>query len=85
MIGFTKALAKEMGPSNIRVNGIAPGIIDTDMNNDLNDKEKKNIINNIPLEKIGKPEYIEKCIEWLINDEYTTGQIISIDGGWGIN
>ena len=43
------------------------------------------IVDHIPLEKIGNPEYIEKCIEWLIEDEYTTGQIISIDGGWGIN
>lgn len=85
IIGFTKALAKEMGPSNIRVNGIAPGIIDTDMNKELNNEEIKQIIDHIPLEKIGKPEYIEKCIEWLIEDEYTTGQIISIDGGWGIN
>lgn len=85
IIGFTKALAKEMGPSNIRVNAIAPGIIDTDMNKDLKDEDIKQIINNIPLEKIGKPEYIEKCVEWLIEDEYTTGQIISIDGGWGIN
>ena len=49
------------------------------------DEDIKQIINNIPLEKIGKPEYIEKCVEWLIEDEYTTGQIISIDGGWGIN
>ena len=85
IIGFTKALAKEMGPSNIRVNGIAPGIIDTDMNKELNDEEIKQIVDHIPLEKIGNPEYIEKCIEWLIEDEYTTGQIISIDGGWGIN
>lgn len=85
IIGFTKALAKEMGPSNIRVNAIAPGIINTDMNSELNSDEIKKIIDDIPLEKIGKPEYIEKCIEWLIEDKYTTGQVISIDGGWGIN
>lgn len=84
IIGFTKALAKEMGPSNIRVNGVAPGIIKTDMNKELDDEEIKQIVDDIPLEKIGKPEYIEKCIEWLIEDEYTTGQVISINGGWVI-
>lgn len=83
--GFTKALAKELGPSNIRVNGIAPGIIDTDMNKHLSDIEIDNLKETIPLEKIGKPEQIAKAVTWLIEDEYTTGQIISIDGGWGIN
>lgn len=83
--GFTKALAKELGPSNIRVNGIAPGIIDTDMNKHLTDTEIDNLKETIPLEKIGKPEQIAKAVAWLIEDEYTTGQIISIDGGWGIN
>lgn len=81
---MTKSLAKEMGPSNIRVNSIAPGIINTEMNKKLSEKEINNIKEEIPLEKIGKAQDIEKCIEWLIEDEYTTGQIISINGGWGI-
>lgn len=81
---ITKSLAKEMGPSNIRVNSIAPGIINTEMNKKLSEKEIENIKEEIPLEKIGKAQDIEKCIEWLIEDEYTTGQIISINGGWGI-
>ena len=79
---MTKALAKELGPSNIRVNSIAPGIIDTDMNKELSQEELKEIKEEIPLEKIGKTIDIEKCIEWLIEDNYTTGQIISINGGW---
>lgn len=82
--GFTKALAKELGPSNIRVNAIAPGIIDTQMNRNLTAEELENIKNEIPLEKIGKPKDIAKCVKWLIEDEYTTGQIISINGGWYI-
>lgn len=82
--GMTKALAKEMGPSNIRVNSIAPGLVDTDMNKDLNKEEMQEIINQIPLGRIAKPEEIVKSIKWLINDEYITGQIISIDGGWNI-
>ena len=82
--GMTKALAKELGPSNIRVNSIAPGLIDTDMNNDLTKEELDNIINETPLCKIGKPEDIAKCIKWLVEDKFTTGQVISINGGWSI-
>lgn len=79
---MTKSLAKELGPSNIRINSIAPGIINTDMNKNLSKEEIEQIKQEIPLEKIGKTTDIEKCIEWLIEDEYTTGQIISINGGW---
>lgn len=82
--GMTKALAKELGPSNIRVNCIAPGIIDTDMNSKLNEQDIENIKEEIPLEKIGKPENITSCVKWLIEDEYTTGQTIQINGGWAV-
>ena len=81
---MTKSLAKELGPSNIRVNSIAPGIIDTDMNKNLTQEDIENIKNEIPLQKIGKTIDISKCVEWLIEDKYTTGQIISINGGWVI-
>ena len=81
--GMTKALAKEIGPSNIRVNSIAPGYIDTDMNKRYSDKEIEQIKEETPLEKIGKPEDIAKCVEWLVEDSFTTGQVISINGGWG--
>ena len=80
--GLTKALAKELGPSNIRVNGIAPGIIDTEMNSNLDEKIKKEIEKEIPLGRIGKPIDIYRCAKWLVEDEYTTGQIISPNGGW---
>lgn len=79
---LTKSLAKELGPSNIRVNSIAPGIIDTEMNNNITKEEKEKIIEEIPLQKIGKSIDITKCIEWLIADEYVTGQVIGINGGW---
>lgn len=82
--GMTKSLAKELGPSNIRVNSIAPGLIDTDMNNDLTSEELENIINETPLCRIGKPEDIAKCVKWLVEDTFTTGQVISINGGWNI-
>ena len=79
---LTKSLAKELGPSNIRVNSIAPGIIDTDMNKEFNKEEIKAIEEEIPLQRIGKVKDIAKCVEWIIEDEYMTGQIISINGGW---
>ena len=81
---MTKSLAKELGPSNIRVNSIAPGIIDTDMNKNLTKEDIENIKEEIPLQKIGKTVDISKCVEWLIDDQYTTGQVISINGGWVI-
>lgn len=81
---MTKSLAKELGPSNIRVNSIAPGIIDTDMNRNYNAEEINDMKKEIPLEKVGKALDVAKCVEWLIDDDYTTGQIISINGGWVI-
>ena len=82
--GMTKALAKELGPSNIRVNAIAPGIVQTNMNNNFSQEELNNIKEEIPLERIGNTQDIAKCVNWLIDDNYTTGQIISINGGWSI-
>ena len=79
---MTKSLAKELGLSNIRVNSIAPGIIDTDMNKNLSQEDIDNIKNEIPLEKIGRTIDISRCVDWLIKDEYTTGQVISVNGGW---
>lgn len=84
MDAMTKSLAKELGPSNIRVNSIAPGAIHTDMNKNLSFGEIEELNNEIPLGRIGKTEDVAKCIKWLIEDEYTTGQIISINGGWVI-
>lgn len=84
IIGLTKSLAKEVGPSNIRVNAIAPGIIDTGMNARFSEDEINSIKEEIPLEKIGKTADVTKCVQWLIDDEYTTGQVISINGGWDI-
>ena len=79
--GITRSLAKELGPSNIRVNSIAPGCINTDMNSYLTDYEIKEIKKETPLGKIGEGIDIARCVEWLIEDEFTTGQVISINGG----
>lgn len=80
--GLTKALAKELGPSNIRVNAIAPGVIDTDMNKNLTKEDVKCLEDETPLGRIGTPLDIAKCVNWLIEDTFTTGQIISPNGGW---
>ena len=82
MDAMTKSLAKELGPSNIRVNSIAPGIIDTDMNKNIDENQLEELLKEIPLERMGQASNIAKCVNWLIEDEYTTGQIISINGGW---
>ena len=82
--GMTKALAKELGPSNIRINSIAPGAIMTDMNSDCTQEEIEEINKQIPLGKFGEGLDIAKCVKWLIEDNYTTGQVISSNGGWVI-
>jgi len=84
VIGFTKALAKEVAPSQIRVNCIAPGVIDTQMNQELSENERKELLEEIPLGRIGTPMDIVNCVNWLIEESYTTGQIISPNGGWVI-
>lgn len=82
--GMTKALAKELGPSNIRVNSIAPGAIMTDMNKGCTEEEITEINKEIPLGRFGRSEEIARSIKWLIEDEYMTGQVISPNGGWVI-
>ena len=82
--GMTKALAKELAPSNIRVNSIAPGAVMTDMTSDYTEQEIRDIKNQIPLGKFGEGIDIAKCVKWLIEDNYTTGQVISPNGGWVI-
>ncbi len=82
--GLTKALAKEIAPCNIRINSIAPGYIMTDMNKNLTKQEIEDIKTQIPLGRLGETKDIAKCVKWLIEDEYTTGQIISPNGGWVI-
>ena len=79
--GMTKSLAKELGPSNIRVNSIAPGCINTDMNSYLTNEELEQIKEETPLKKIGEGIDIARCVAWLVEDEFTTGQVISPNGG----
>lgn len=83
IIGFTKALAKEVAPSGIRVNCVSPGFIMTEMNSRFTDEELNDIKEEIPLGFFGKPEHVADCISFLASDmaEYITGQVISVNGG----
>ena len=83
LIGLSKSIAKEMGSRNITSNVIAPGYIDTDMTAFLTDEQKDNIIEQLSVKRIGKPEDIANIVSFLCSDEseYITGQVISVDGG----
>ena len=84
VIGFTKTCAKEFSSRNVKVNAIAPGFIETEMTQGLNNEE---ILKLIPLNKLGKPEQIANLVNFLVSSEageYITGQTISIDGGMNI-
>lgn len=82
---FTKALAKELAPSNIQVNALSCGIIDTKMNCHLSDDDLKDIIEEIPVGRIGTPKDVADAALVLADaGSYVTGQIISVDGGWQI-
>lgn len=80
---FTKALAKELAPSNIQVNAIACGMIDTEMNACFSEEDLHYIIEEIPADRIGKPEEVARLCYMLAEaPEYMTGQVITMDGGW---
>ncbi len=83
---FVKAYAKESGPSGVRVNAIAPGFIDTKMNRSLDDEERQVIEQDIPLNKIGKPQDVANLVSFLTsgNGDYITGQVLRVNGGWYI-
>lgn len=83
LIGFTKALAKELGPSGITVNAIAPGVIDTDMNSHLSDEDMKELSDETPVGRIGNAEEIAKAAIYLSSDDasFITGAVLNISGG----
>ncbi len=83
LIGFTKALAKELAPSGICVNCITPGVIDTEMNDCLSEEEKRELIEEIPLMRMGKAEEVANLALFLASSkaDYITGQVIGVSGG----
>jgi 3-oxoacyl-[acyl-carrier protein] reductase len=83
MIGLAKTISKELGSRNITSNVIAPGYIDTDMTSFLNDEQKEEIIGQLSIKRVGKPEDIANMVAFLCSDEseYITGQVFPVDGG----
>ncbi|MBR5800228.1 MAG: SDR family NAD(P)-dependent oxidoreductase [Lachnospiraceae bacterium] len=80
---FTKALAKELAPSNIQVNAVAFGMIDTDMNACFSEEEKLAIAEEIPADRLGTPQEAAKMVQQILQaPAYLTGQVITMDGGW---
>lgn len=86
LIGFAKSVSKEMGARNITSNVIAPGYIETDMTSFLSEENKENIIEQLSIKRIGKPEDISNVVSFLSSEEseYITGQVISVDGGLSV-
>ena len=83
IIGFTKALAKELGPSGIRVNCVSPGVIRTDMNSELDDETLAQLSEETPLLRLGSPEEVSRMIAFLASESasFITGQVVSVNGG----
>ncbi len=81
---FTKALAKELGPCNIKINAVACGAIDTEMNKFLSEEEKNSLIDEIPFSRFGKPEEVSELVYFLATEKvkYLSGQVITLDGAW---
>ncbi len=86
LIGLTKALAKELGPSGITVNCVAPGVIDTDMNCSLTPDTLASLIDDTPIMRLGAPEDVAGAVSFLCSDRaaFITGQVISVDGGFAV-
>jgi 3-oxoacyl-[acyl-carrier protein] reductase len=83
VIGLTKTLAREVASRGIRVNAIAPGFIDTEMTRVLDEEVRQKLIEQIPLARLGLPEDVARCVNFLVSDKssYITGQVINLNGG----
>ena len=84
VIALSKALAQELGPSNIRVNSIAPGVIDTDMCANLGDETRAMLRDETPLERLGQPDDVARAAEYLADADFITGQVLAVNGGFVI-
>ena len=83
VIAFNKTLAKELAPSNVRVNCVSPGVIDTAMNSHLTDDEMRELVEEIPAGRIGLPSDVGEAVAFIAENSYITGEILSVGGGFG--
>ena len=83
LLGFTKALAKELGPSGITVNAVAPGVIDTDMMAGYGEEDRRSLVDQTPLCRLGSPSDVAAAVSYFLSDEasFLTGQVLSPGGG----
>ena len=86
LMGFTKALAKEVAPSNIRVNAVAPGVVMTDMMSSFDETAVAELKEETPLQRLGTPKNIADAVAFLVSDkaEFITGQVLAVNGGFVI-
>ncbi|MBQ9986548.1 MAG: 3-oxoacyl-ACP reductase FabG [Oscillospiraceae bacterium] len=84
LCGFTRALAKELGPSGVTVNCIAPGVIETEMNAHLSDEDMAALCDETPLGRIGKPEDVAHAALFFAEADFITGETLSVGGGFGM-
>lgn len=82
LIGLTKSLAKELGPSGITVNSVAPGVIDTDMCAGLGEETKRGLVEETPVGRLGTPEDVARAVCFLAENSFITGQVIGVNGGF---
>ncbi|GAO47264.1 hypothetical protein G7K_1474-t1 [Saitoella complicata NRRL Y-17804] len=82
--GLTKALAVELGPANIRVNAISPGYIETDMTSAISEKAREKMMDRVPVKRFGTVEEVAEVALMLAMNEFMTGSVVNVDGGWSV-
>jgi 3-oxoacyl-[acyl-carrier protein] reductase len=83
LLGMTRALARELGPRNIRVNAVAPGYLETELSKSLSARQREQIVRRTPLGRLGKSEDVLPVVEFLLStaSRFITGQVLTVDGG----